>query len=97
MRGIRPERVGGYSGRCHSLGKLPLPGRPEEYLPEAIRESGFQESPIKNEGICFLGKVPNHHSDPFDRMLIAHAMLHAWEVATVDSQWELYPIRNFKG
>src|SRR5690242_20399071 len=81
----------------YSLGKLPLPDRPESYLPNAIHEAGFQESLIENEAIYFLAKLPNHHSDPFDRLLIAHATLHAWEVATVDMQWQAYPIRIFGG
>ena len=79
------------------LSKLPLPDRPENYLPDAIQEAGFEEAPIENEGIYFLSKLPNHHSDPFDRLLIAHAVLHGWEVATVDSQWEDYPVRMFNG
>src|SRR5688572_25881805 len=58
----------------YSLGKLPLPGPPENYLPEAIWQAGFEQSSIENEGIYFLGKLPNHHNDPFDRLLIAHAV-----------------------
>ena len=81
----------------YSLGKLPLPAPPQEYLPAAIEQAGFLESSIENEGIYFLDKLPNHQNDSFDRLLSAHAMLHAWEVATVDTQWEAYPIRVFKG
>ncbi len=80
----------------YSLGKLPLPGPPEEYLPNAIRNAGFEESPIENEGIYFLDKLPAHHGDPFDRLLIAHAMINGWEVMTVDAQWEKYPVRIFR-
>ena len=80
----------------YSLGKLPLPGVPEKYLPNAIRNAGFEESPIENEGIYFLDKLPEHHSDPFDRLLISHAMINGWEVATVDGQWEEYPVRIFQ-
>ena len=77
------------------LGKLTLPERPERFLPEAIRDAGFQEARIETEGIYFLGKLPPHHRDPFDRLLIAHAMLSGWEVATVDRQWDKYPVRLF--
>lgn len=81
----------------YSLGKLPMPRRPESYLPDAIRDAGFHESCIENEGIYFLAKLPNHHGDPFDRLLIAHAIFRGWEVATVDDQWDAYPVRIFKG
>ena len=81
----------------YSLGKLPLPGSPENYLPDAIRHAGFQESSIENEGIYFLSKLPKHHYDPFDRLLIAHAIFRGWEAATADHQWDAYPLRIFKG
>jgi PIN domain nuclease of toxin-antitoxin system len=77
------------------LGKLPLPASPETFLPGAIQRTGFQESPIENEAIYFLAKLPNHHNDPFDRLLLAHAMFRGWEVATLDGQWDAYPVRIF--
>ena len=80
----------------YSLGKLPLPRRPEDFLPAAIREAGFQKCSIEDDGIYLLSKLPSHHNDPFDRLLIAHAILGAWEVATTDQQWEAYPVRIFK-
>jgi PIN domain nuclease of toxin-antitoxin system len=80
----------------YSLGKLPLPDRPENYLSHAIRAAGFEEASIENQGIYFLDKLPNHHNDPFDRLLIAHAVLRAWEVATVDTKWNAYPVRIFR-
>jgi PIN domain nuclease of toxin-antitoxin system len=79
------------------IGKLPLPASPERYLPQAIGRAGFQESPIENEGIYFLAKLPSHHTDPFDRLLIAHAICCGWEVVTADERWNAYPVRIFRG
>ncbi|MDB6037764.1 MAG: PilT protein domain protein [Verrucomicrobiales bacterium] len=81
----------------YSIGKLPLPDSPEKYLPEAISNAGFEERTIENDGGFFLDKLPNHHSDPFDRLLISHVMINGWEAASVDAQWEKYPIRIFRG
>ena len=78
------------------LGKLPLPLPPEDFLPEAIAAARLLEYSIENEAIYLLSKLPNHHSDPFDRLLIAHAMCRGWEVATADRQWERYPVRIFR-
>lgn len=81
----------------YGMGKLSLPRAPEDFLPGAIAQSGMKRRYIEDEGIFFLGKVPAYHNDPFDRLLIAHAMLHGWEFATVDGQIEKYPLRIFKG
>ena len=40
-----------------------------------------------------LGKLPNLHRDPFDRLLISTALTEGWEVATVDHQVRQYPVR----
>jgi hypothetical protein len=34
-------------------------------------------------------------SRPFDRLLVAHAILHGWEIATVDKTVGKYPVRIF--
>lgn len=75
------------------LGKLPLPREPETFLPQAVREAGFARASIEDEGIFMLGKLPPIHRDPFDRLLIAHALLHGWEIATTDREIAQYPVR----
>jgi len=77
----------------YQLGKLPLPKAPDAFLPKAIVELGFVEMPIENDGIFMLGKLPAQHRDPFDRLLIAHALLHGWEIASTDTQLNAYPVR----
>ncbi|HKJ91243.1 MAG TPA: type II toxin-antitoxin system VapC family toxin [Oceanipulchritudo sp.] len=77
----------------HSLGKLPLPEAPAEWLPELIGKSGLQFCPISNEAIFMLGKLPNLHRDPFDRLLISTALTEGWEIATIDHRVRQYPIR----
>jgi PIN domain nuclease of toxin-antitoxin system len=75
------------------LGKLPLPAPPVRLLPELIQESGIQFETLSNEAIFMLGKLPEVHRDPFDRLLIATALVNGWEVATVDPVIEKYPVR----
>ena len=79
----------------YELGKLPLPQAPAKYLPNAIRETGLSYQRIEDEAIFMLGKLPALHRDPFDRLLIVHAMVHGWEVASVDKQIAEYPVRIF--
>ena len=36
--------------------------------------------------------LPSHHADPFDRMIIAQAMVEEMTVLTSDREFEKYPI-----
>ena len=42
-----------------------------------------------------LLRLPLHHRDPFDRMLICQALQHDLVVVTSDGQFEKYPVRLF--
>lgn len=80
----------------YDLGRLPLPQAPAAFLRQAIRDSGLGYAEIEDEGIFMLGKLPDWHRDPFDRLLVAHAAVHGWELATVDETVMRYPIRVFR-
>lgn len=75
------------------LGKLKLPQRPENFLKKAIEETGFAYEQVEDDGIFFLSKLPQIHRDPFDRLLIAHAVSNGWTVITADETFERYPVR----
>ena len=78
----------------HDLGKIALPAAPSEWFPEVVRRSGFAFHPLFNEAIYMLGKLPDHHRDPFDRLLISTALVRGWEIATVDRIFEKYPVQT---
>lgn len=52
-----------------AVGKLKVPAD----LPERIRDSNFQELPIRFSHAIEAGRLPLLHRDPFDRMLVAQA------------------------
>jgi PIN domain nuclease of toxin-antitoxin system len=79
----------------HDLGKLPMPAPPAELIPRIMKRTGLTEAPLSTEAIFFLGKLPSIHRDPFDRMLLAHAMHFGWEIATSDRTFARYPVRLF--
>ena len=76
----------------HSLGKLPLPEPPAEYLPRQRAAHGITSLPIDEEALRHLANLPAHHRDPFDRILIAQAMQHNLTLATVDDAVRGYPV-----
>lgn len=52
-----------------ALGKLRAPDR----LVETVREAGFDGLPITGLDAERAGALPQHHRDPFDRLLVAQA------------------------
>jgi PIN domain nuclease of toxin-antitoxin system len=71
-----------------SLGKLTAP----DYLAALLPRAGFRPlaiTPIHAEAIIGL---PLHHTDPFDRLLIAQARIEKMTLLTVDSQFARYDI-----
>jgi len=40
-----------------------------------------------------LSKLPFHHNDPFDRLIISQAINHNLSVISVDEKFKLYPVQ----
>lgn len=57
-----------------------------------IVEAGFKALPISIFHGEQAGELPLHHSDPFDRMLIAQAQAEGLQLMTKDSQFPHYGI-----
>ena len=74
------------------LGKLPLPGPPEVYLPEQRRRHAIAGLPVDEGDLVELAKLPPLHRDPFDRLLVGQAIRHGLTLATVDPAVRAYPV-----
>lgn len=70
-----------------SLGKL----GPAD-LPERVRDSGFPFLPITVQHGIVAGRLPLHHRDPFDRMLVAQAQIEGLTLVTHDAQIHKYDV-----
>ncbi len=69
------------------LGKLPpLPQEPET----VVAEAGFSHLNITPAHAKLAGRLPHHHRDPFDRMLIAQAQVEGLVLITDDWKIERY-------
>ncbi len=71
-----------------NLGRIRLP-RP---FAEGIEDSGFVQLPIGFDHAAAVELLPAHHSDPFDRMIVAQAKVERLVVVTHDRQFEPYGI-----
>ncbi|NCG08100.1 MAG: PIN domain-containing protein [Verrucomicrobia bacterium] len=78
----------------YDLKKLPLPAPPQTFMDQLVKESGIHFQEIQNKAIFMLGKLPQIHRDPFDRLLVATALVNGWEIATVDTILSEYPIQT---
>ncbi len=59
-----------------------------------IREaSGISSLDIDEESALHAGRLPALHSDPFDRMLVAQAIVHSMTILTPDPEIEQYGVR----
>jgi len=68
----------------HAIGKLPLPESPQALLERAVAELRAVELSIKTRHALLSASLPNHHRDPFDRLLVAQAMLEDATLVTAD-------------
>ena len=76
----------------HHLGKLPLPGPPETYLPQQRDAHGIASLPIDEGAMPHLAGLPLLHRDPFDRLLVAQALQHGLTILTVDPDVLVYSV-----
>jgi PIN domain nuclease of toxin-antitoxin system len=74
-----------------SLGKLIAPGN----LEEALRFSGFEVLSMTLAHGIKVADLPLHHKDPFDRMLIAQALVEGLTIITVDKKFKFYDVPLF--
>jgi PIN domain nuclease of toxin-antitoxin system len=71
-----------------ALGRLDAP----DDLAEALEVVGFDELPIRLEHALAVERLPPHHRDPFDRMLIAQALSEGLTIVTRDPRFAAYGV-----
>ena len=76
----------------HGLGKLELPGSPAEVVPTLMTKSGVSALPIQLSHALQVAQLPQHHRDPFDRLLVAQAQLENMPILTADTQLAQYEV-----
>ena len=75
----------------YSLGRLELRVPPEEYVLEQRRLHRIEPLPITEADALQVSKLPHIHRDPFDRLIVAQAIIQDMTVVTNDSLIKMYP------
>lgn len=71
-----------------AAGKLRAP----EDLEQAVVDSGLVTTTLGFADVAESARLPAHHPDPFDRILIAQARVRGLTVMTTDRQLERYEV-----
>src|SRR5947209_2704124 len=77
----------------YSLGKLTLPAAPELFISEHRNKLAADVLLIDEESVLHIPRLPLLHHDPFDRILICQALVHALVFVTPDPRIAKYPVR----
>ncbi|MDQ2680435.1 MAG: type II toxin-antitoxin system VapC family toxin [Candidatus Eremiobacteraeota bacterium] len=76
-----------------AIGKLQLPGAPAHYLPDRLERARIATMPILPAHTYGVASLPMHHTDPFDRLIIAQAQFEGFTVITHDKNFALYDVK----
>lgn len=72
------------------LGRLPV-GRPlADLIPEQIEKNGFTLLSLELRHLAPISTLPLHHGDPFDRLLIAQALVEGVPLVSGDTAFDSY-------
>jgi PIN domain nuclease of toxin-antitoxin system len=74
------------------LGKLPLPAPFGVMFPADLLASDIHLLPIETDHIEPLTTLPPHHKDPFDRLIVATALVEGLTLVSADPVLEAYGI-----
>jgi PIN domain nuclease of toxin-antitoxin system len=75
-----------------SISKLPLPTELDRDLLDVVTATGFTPLPVTLEHAYAIRRLPWHHRDPFDRLLIAQSWVERLTIVTDDAMMRKYPV-----
>ena len=78
----------------YRLGKLREAAAVVEDVAGAIAAQGFEEMPISVDDAARAGSLPGPHRDPFDRLLIAQALVRNLTLVSTDETFDTYRVRR---
>ena len=74
------------------LSKYTLSESYGDFIQHAIFDNGFMILAVEPRHTAVLITLPLHHKDPFDRLLVAQAMVEGIPLVSIDAALDPYPI-----
>lgn len=75
-----------------STGKLSVGGPYRGFFPFHLNRTGFNYLPTTDDHLTTIAGLPFHHRDPFDRMIVAQALVENIPVVGVDAAFDAYGV-----
>ncbi len=72
--------------------KLDIGGPFRGFFEQQMVRSYFEWLPLAMKHIDLVAELPFHHSDPFDRLLVAQCLSEGIPVVSIDSQLDAYGV-----
>jgi PIN domain nuclease of toxin-antitoxin system len=76
----------------YAAGKLSLPAPPDEYVPARLTQSGTATLALLPEHALLAARLPEHHRDPIDRLLVAQAVREKLTLVTANPAFAAYEV-----
>ena len=76
-----------------SLGRLRFSAPLETYLPSKLASEGIEPLSVSTEHAARTERLPWHHRDPFDRLLIAQAQIESLDLVSSDKALRGYDVK----
>ena len=77
-----------------NLGKLTVEGPLGSYLSKHLVDVAVEVLPVSLRHAVGVADLPNHHRDPFDRLIVAQALAEGIPVLTADPLVTRYPVET---
>jgi PIN domain nuclease of toxin-antitoxin system len=75
-----------------SIGKLKIAGAYSDLFPKSVDANGFSVLQSRFQHYEQLLKLPPHHGDPFDRLIISQALVEGLTIVTCDEYFPKYGV-----
>lgn len=76
-------------------GKLDLPLEPEFFRDHMTQLGVRRVLAVEARHVYGVGELPDHHRDPFDRLLVAQAITESLTMVASDAAIRRYPVESF--
>ena len=79
------------------IGRLKLSENPEKFIPDQMIANNITGLPIQLVHALHVYNLPDHHRDPFDRILVAQARIEKIHIITNDNIFADYDVKILLG
>jgi PIN domain nuclease of toxin-antitoxin system len=75
-------------------GKLILPEALAQYITSRMSLYRFRPLPVQISHAAHVYELPPHHTDPFDRLLVAQSQMESMPLVTKDEEIQRYEVKT---